>query len=293
MLFAEFAQLLHPYFKHIPKRKGIVNYTRSLLEHCFLEGKCGTITDSTAKRFYYGKREKGSNALIGDEIGCFAKNMICLFDANRLAEYIKECTSVIATKEDLCNAFNMIPGLNADNYPTKLAEYLQTVMQKAAENYESEKSKKAAPIISETDRNNITRTILELYELVDELIEWSLLNHEQFFSVYYDIKMPVTVKCEENNPGIVEKVFGPDPPQLPYESAQKFQKLQLNNRKLKFYCERYADFTLLSELHQEGNNLKSSDFFPTPNCSDNKPYSERVDHYRALLAKCNKTLANW
>ena len=98
MLFAEFAQLLHPYFKHIPKRKGIVNYTRSLLEHCFWEGKCGTITDSTAKRFYRGKREKGSNALIGDEIGCFAKNMICLFDANRLAEYIKECTSVIATK---------------------------------------------------------------------------------------------------------------------------------------------------------------------------------------------------
>ena len=65
----------------------------------------------------------------------------------------------------------------------------------------AEKSKKAAPIISETDRNNITRTILELYELVDALIEWSLLNHEQFFSVYYDIKMPVTVKCEENNPG--------------------------------------------------------------------------------------------
>ena len=49
-------------------------------------------------------------------------------------------------------------------------------MQKVAENYESEKSKKAAPIISETDRNNITRTILELYELVDALIEWSLLN---------------------------------------------------------------------------------------------------------------------
>ena len=70
----------------------------------------------------------------------------------------------------------MIPGLNADNYPTKLAEYLQTVMQKVAENYESEKSKKAAPIISETDCNNITRTILELYELVDALIEWSLLN---------------------------------------------------------------------------------------------------------------------
>ena len=293
MLFAEFAQSLHTYFKHSPKSKGIVNYTRGLLEHCFPEGQCGTITDSTAKRYYNGQREKGSNALIGDEIGSFAQNMIYLFDANRLAKYIKDCTSAIADKEELCNTFSMISGLNADNYPTILAEYLQTVMQKAADNYKSEKSKKAAQIISETDRNNITRTILEIFDLIDELIEWSLLQHEQFFGVYYDTKTPLTVKHERDNSGIVERIFGPDSPQLPYESEKIFQKLQFVNRKLKFYCERYPDFTLLSELHQEGNNLNTSDFLPTPNCTDHKPYSERVDRYRALLAKCNKALANW
>ncbi len=292
MLFAEFAQLLHPYFKHLPQRKSIVNYTRGLLEHCFPEGQCGKITDSTAKRYYYGQREAGEDAPIGDEIGAFAENTLHLFDTNKLSEYIQECTNAIAKKKELCNDFNMISGLNAENYPTKLAEFLQTVMQEAADNYKSKKSKKAAPIKSETDRNSITRKILEIYELVDELIEWSLLNYEHFFGEFYENKTPLTVKYEPNNPGIVEKVFGPDSPQLPYESAQKFQKLQSVNRKLKFYCERYPNFTLLSELHKEGNKLNTSDFLPTPNCTDSNPYSERVDHYKALLAKCNKALGN-
>lgn len=292
MFFAKFVQLLHPYFKHLPKGKGIVNYTRCLLEHCFSEGKFGTITDSTAKRYYYGQREKGSDAVIGDEIGSFAKDMIHLFDVIRLAKYISECTSAIVKKEDLCKTFNMISGLNADNYPTKLAEYLQTIMQQAADNYKSEKSKKAAQMISETDQNRITRTLIDINELLDDLIEWSLLNHEQFFSVYYENKGPLTAKYEQNEPGIVNKVFGPDYPQMPYKTAQIFLELQIANKKLKYYCDRYPNFTLLIELYQEGGNLNTSDFFPPSNRMDNKPYSDKVDHYKALLDECSKAIVN-
>lgn len=174
MLFAKFAQLLHPYFKHLPNSKGIANYIRGLLGHCFAEGKCGTITDSTAKRYYYGRREKGSNTLIGDEIGAFAQNMINLFEANRLAEYIKECTGAIASKEDLCNTFNVIPGLNSDNYSTKLAEYLQTVMQKAADNYKSEKSKKAAPRISKNNAETMQQLVITILGCVDALQDFGI-----------------------------------------------------------------------------------------------------------------------
>ena len=134
------------------------------------------------------------------------------------------------------------------------------------------------------------RTIFEINELVDDLTEWSKLNQGHFFSVYYENKEPFTSKYEPNEPGIVDKVFGPDSPQLPYEPAQKFRNLQNANRKLKIYREQYPDFTLLYELHEEGVKLNTSDFLPTPNCTDNKPYSEKVDHYKALLAKCMKTL---
>lgn len=174
MFFAKFVQLLHPYFKHLPKGKGIVNYTRCLLEHCFSEGKFGTITDSTAKRYYYGQREKGSDAVIGDEIGSFAKDMIHLFDVSRLAKYISECTSAIAKKEDLCKTFNMISGLNADNYPTKLAEYLQTVMQQAADNYKSKKSKKAAPRISKNNAETMQQLVISIFDCVDALQDFGI-----------------------------------------------------------------------------------------------------------------------
>ena len=171
MLFAEFVQLLHPFFKHLPSSKGIVRYTCNLLDHCFVEGKCGAISDSAAKRYYAGIREKGSNTLIGDEIGAFANDMMHLFDVGRLATYIEECTRAIAVKEDIFNKFNMVSDLNKDNYPQKLAECLQTVMQEAANNYKAKQSQKATHGIIKEDSETIQNLVFSISVCIDDLID--------------------------------------------------------------------------------------------------------------------------
>ena len=167
MFFAEFAQLLHPFFKHLQSSRGIVRYTCNLLDHCFVEGKCGSISDSAAKRYYNGKREEGSDRIIDDEIGSFANDMIELFDLNRLATYIEDCTRAITAKDDIFNTFHMIPGLNKDNYPTKLAKQLQTIMQAAANSYKSKRSKKAARIIPHRSAETLQQLVITVSDRIN------------------------------------------------------------------------------------------------------------------------------
>lgn len=177
MFVAEFVQRLHPYFKHYKENNAKKSFMQHLLRKCYnLNEK--EISEPSALRFYNGIVEDG--IIIGDNICSFAANHINLFDVKSASDFIAECTKDIFNKDALCAEFSdVIPDIDINNYPAKLASQLKTLLENAAntnieETKEAKRSAGSRSITNsvrmlETDRTEIAGIIDRLTKILDRM----------------------------------------------------------------------------------------------------------------------------
>lgn len=177
MFVAEFVQRLHPYFKHYKENNAKKSFIQHLLSKCY-NLKKEEISEPSALRFYNGIVENG--IIIGDNICSFAAIHRNLFDVKSASDYIAECTKDIFNKDALCAEFSdVIPDIDINNYPAKLANQLKKLLENAAntnieETKEAKRSVGSGPKTNsvkllETDRTEIASIIDRLTKILDRM----------------------------------------------------------------------------------------------------------------------------
>ncbi len=162
MFVAEFVQRLHPYFKHYKENNAKKSFMQHLLRKCYnLNEK--KISEPSALRFYNGIVEDG--IIIGDNICSFAAKHINLFDVKSASDFIAECTKDIFNKDALCAEFSdVIPDIDINNYPAKLASQLKTLLENAAnKNTEQTKNSERSSHTPEKQAESINNDIEEAF----------------------------------------------------------------------------------------------------------------------------------
>ena len=282
-----------------------------LLEATDLNSEFATLMDTDYKANFSSYLRNDREMLF--EIAKEVKNY---YNANSLKAYLEEICSdqsgivVEAKKQALSDAFKkydlLFPTeqaeeqINDNGQPTKPNNTVDTAIEYAVWEFEqmlqhilsntSRTNSVSTPRLKLliTDKNSVATILLELLQILDEMIEWSASADAMRFPVAIE-RNNIVVKYE-NEPGIVDKVFGTTPNErveflLPYEPDRQFKAFTLKLQHLKMYCKRYSDWKQLHELFEMGSSLKARDFLPDKDRENSRSYSEAVDQYYTFLER--------
>ena len=244
-----------------------------------------------------------------------AKEVKNYYNANSLKAYLEEICSdqfgvvVEAKKQELSDAFKkydlLFPTeqaekqINDNGHPTKPNNTVDTAIEYAVWEFEqmlqhilsntSRTNSVSTPRLNLliTDKNSVATILLELLQILDEMIEWSASADAMRFPIA--VKRNIVIKSEDE-PGIVDKVFGTNPNErveflLPYELDRQFKTFTSKLQHLKMYGKRYSDWKQLHELLEMGSSLKARDFLPDKDRENSRSYSEAVDQYYTFLER--------
>jgi hypothetical protein len=281
MFVAEFVQRLHPYFQYYKKNNGIKPYMQHLICKCFNLSE-DDYSEPSALRHYKGIVKNGM--VVGDKICRFAKQHMKLYDVQSAAGYIKECTKDILKKEQLCQDFaDVIPDICESNYPTKLAEHLGLLLQKAASEYDKqqastkdEHSDYQNPAESDTtDSPNPLRD--ELNSLLEDLEKRAVKLFSNYLRFSVDYKTATPEQREKNDKTIIR-------------NHTAFQTL---NEMLPAIIRKCPDLRELKQLHTTGDCWVLSFFRPWAEPSTLQMPDGMLEYYLRLLNEAKEAVSEY